>query len=52
MSILIVENICVLVQLVQNYTVEPEAGAPVVEPKTRTLLVPSQPINLRFLPRN
>ncbi|XP_024144888.1 sterol 26-hydroxylase, mitochondrial [Oryzias melastigma] len=40
-----------LSRLVQNYTVEPEPGAPVVEPKTRTLLVPSKPINLRFLPR-
>uniref|UniRef100_A0A4W5N4D5 Cytochrome P450 family 27 subfamily A member 2 n=1 Tax=Hucho hucho TaxID=62062 RepID=A0A4W5N4D5_9TELE len=26
-------------------------GAPTTEPKTRTLLIPSKPINLRFLPR-
>ncbi|XP_056287235.1 sterol 26-hydroxylase, mitochondrial [Pseudoliparis swirei] len=40
-----------LSRLMQHYEVQPEAGAPVVEPKTRTLLVPSRPINLRFLPR-
>ncbi|MEQ2312395.1 hypothetical protein AMECASPLE_030580, partial [Ameca splendens] len=40
-----------LSRLIQHYKVEPEDGAPVVEPKTRTLLIPSKPINLRFLPR-
>ncbi|XP_034405040.1 cytochrome P450 27C1 [Cyclopterus lumpus] len=40
-----------LSRLVQHYEVQPEPGAPVVEPKTRTLLVPARPINLRFLPR-
>ncbi|XP_038158195.1 sterol 26-hydroxylase, mitochondrial [Cyprinodon tularosa] len=40
-----------LSRLIQRYKVEPEDGAPVVEPKTRTLLIPSEPINLRFLPR-
>ncbi|XP_041834231.1 sterol 26-hydroxylase, mitochondrial [Melanotaenia boesemani] len=40
-----------LSRLMQNYKVEPEDGAPTVEPKTRTLLIPSKPINLRFLPR-
>ncbi|MEQ2179498.1 hypothetical protein GOODEAATRI_025600 [Goodea atripinnis] len=40
-----------LSRLIQHYKVESEDGAPVVEPKTRTLLIPSKPINLRFLPR-
>ncbi|XP_054479457.1 sterol 26-hydroxylase, mitochondrial [Anoplopoma fimbria] len=40
-----------LSRLMQHYEVQPEPGAPVVEPKTRTLLIPSRPINLRFLPR-
>ncbi|XP_056157155.1 cytochrome P450 27C1 isoform X3 [Lampris incognitus] len=40
-----------LTRLMQHYEVQPEDGAPVVEPKTRTLLVPAKPINLRFLPR-
>ncbi|XP_035984285.1 sterol 26-hydroxylase, mitochondrial [Fundulus heteroclitus] len=40
-----------LSRLMQHYQVEPEDGAPAVEPKTRTLLIPSKPINLRFLPR-
>ncbi|KAK9524208.1 hypothetical protein VZT92_018065 [Zoarces viviparus] len=40
-----------LSRLMQHYEVRPEPGAPVVEPKTRTLLIPSKPINLRFLPR-
>ncbi|XP_068446936.1 sterol 26-hydroxylase, mitochondrial [Clinocottus analis] len=40
-----------LSRLMQHYEVRPEPGAPVVEPKTRTLLVPGTPINLRFLPR-
>ncbi|XP_059184269.1 sterol 26-hydroxylase, mitochondrial [Centropristis striata] len=40
-----------LSRLMQHYEVQPEDGAPVVEPKTRTLLIPATPINLRFLPR-
>ncbi|XP_074520526.1 sterol 26-hydroxylase, mitochondrial [Halichoeres trimaculatus] len=40
-----------LSRLMQHYQVQPEDGAPVVEPKTRTLLIPGKPINLRFLPQ-
>ncbi|KAM9334308.1 sterol 26-hydroxylase, mitochondrial [Symphorus nematophorus] len=40
-----------LSRLMQHYEVQVEDGAPVVEPKTRTLLIPSKPINLRFLAR-
>ncbi|XP_053170819.1 sterol 26-hydroxylase, mitochondrial [Scomber japonicus] len=40
-----------LSRLMQHYEVRPEDGEPTVEPKTRTLLIPSKPINLRFLPR-
>ncbi|XP_034052681.1 cytochrome P450 27C1 [Gymnodraco acuticeps] len=40
-----------LSRLMQKFEVQPEPGAPVVEPKTRTLLIPGKPINLRFLPR-
>uniref|UniRef100_UPI003AAC10C6 sterol 26-hydroxylase, mitochondrial n=1 Tax=Centroberyx gerrardi TaxID=166262 RepID=UPI003AAC10C6 len=40
-----------LSRLMQHYEVRPEDGAPLVEPKTRTLLIPAKPINLRFLPR-
>ncbi|XP_047432844.1 sterol 26-hydroxylase, mitochondrial [Mugil cephalus] len=40
-----------LSRLMQQYEVRPEDGAPAVEPKTRTLLIPAKPINLRFLPR-
>ncbi|XP_029930532.1 sterol 26-hydroxylase, mitochondrial isoform X1 [Myripristis murdjan] len=40
-----------LSRLMQHYKVLPEDSAHVVEPKTRTLLIPGQPINLRFLPR-
>ncbi|XP_034035172.1 sterol 26-hydroxylase, mitochondrial [Thalassophryne amazonica] len=40
-----------LSRLMQHYEVQPEEGAPPVEPKTRTLLIPASPINLRFLPR-
>ncbi|XP_043965320.1 sterol 26-hydroxylase, mitochondrial-like isoform X2 [Gambusia affinis] len=40
-----------LSRLMQHYDVHPEVGSPLVEPKTRTLLIPSRPINLRFLPR-
>ncbi|XP_076579207.1 sterol 26-hydroxylase, mitochondrial [Chaetodon auriga] len=39
-----------LSRLMQNYEVQVEDG-PVVEAKTRTLLIPSKPINLRFLSR-
>lgn len=39
-------------QLMQHYEVQPEHGAPTVEPKTRVLLIPSKPINLRFLSRS
>uniref|UniRef100_A0A3B5M2M5 Uncharacterized protein n=1 Tax=Xiphophorus couchianus TaxID=32473 RepID=A0A3B5M2M5_9TELE len=37
--------------VMQHYDVHPEVDSPLVEPKTRTLLIPSRPINLRFLPR-
>ncbi|XP_034721008.1 sterol 26-hydroxylase, mitochondrial [Etheostoma cragini] len=40
-----------LSRLMQHYEVQPEPGSPVVEPKTRTLLIPAKPIALRFLPR-
>ncbi|KAF3688323.1 Sterol 26-hydroxylase, mitochondrial [Channa argus] len=40
-----------LSRLMQHYQVQPEHGAPTVEPKTRILLIPGKPINLRFLPR-
>ncbi|KAM6958598.1 sterol 26-hydroxylase, mitochondrial isoform 2-T2 [Tautogolabrus adspersus] len=40
-----------LSRLMQHYEVLPEDGAQVVEPKTRTLLIPAKLINLRFLPR-
>ncbi|KAM7365774.1 hypothetical protein PAMP_016684 [Pampus punctatissimus] len=40
-----------LSRLMQHYEVQPEDGAPAVEPKTRTLLIPAKPINLHFLPR-
>ncbi|XP_038571169.1 cytochrome P450 27C1 [Micropterus salmoides] len=40
-----------LSRIMQHYEVQPDVGAPVVEPKTRTLLIPAKPINLRFLPR-
>lgn len=35
----------------QSYNVQLEDDTMVVEPKTRTLLLPSKPINLRFLRR-
>lgn len=41
-----------LSRLMQHYKVQPEEGAPTVDPKTRTLLLPSKPINLRFVPRD
>ncbi|XP_069576475.1 sterol 26-hydroxylase, mitochondrial [Brachyistius frenatus] len=40
-----------LSRLMQHYKVQLEDGAPTVEPKTRTLLIPAEPINLRLLPR-
>ncbi|XP_038853226.1 cytochrome P450 27C1-like [Salvelinus namaycush] len=40
-----------LSRLMQHYEIQPEDGAPTTEPKTRTLLIPSKPITLRFLPR-
>ncbi|XP_042369228.1 sterol 26-hydroxylase, mitochondrial [Plectropomus leopardus] len=40
-----------LSRLVQHFEIKPEHGAPAVEPKTRTLLIPAKAINLRFLPR-
>ncbi|XP_035533622.1 sterol 26-hydroxylase, mitochondrial [Morone saxatilis] len=40
-----------LSRLIQHYEVQLEDGAPAVEPKTRTLLIPAKPINLRFLSR-
>ncbi|KAK2857195.1 hypothetical protein Q5P01_005930 [Channa striata] len=40
-----------LSRLMQHYQVQPEDGAPTVEPKTRILLIPGKPVNLRFLPR-
>ncbi|XP_076022056.1 sterol 26-hydroxylase, mitochondrial [Genypterus blacodes] len=40
-----------LSRLMQHYEVRPENGAPHVEAKTRTLMVPGKPINLRFLSR-
>ncbi|XP_008293064.1 sterol 26-hydroxylase, mitochondrial-like [Stegastes partitus] len=40
-----------LSRLIQNYRVRAEDGAPTVEAKTRTLLIPASPINLRFSPR-
>nr|XP_020447691.1 cytochrome P450 27C1-like [Monopterus albus]XP_020447692.1 cytochrome P450 27C1-like [Monopterus albus] len=40
-----------LSRLMQHYEVQPEDGTPTVQPKTRILLIPSKPINLRFLPR-
>uniref|UniRef100_A0A3B1K130 Cytochrome P450 family 27 subfamily A member 2 n=1 Tax=Astyanax mexicanus TaxID=7994 RepID=A0A3B1K130_ASTMX len=40
-----------LSRLMQHYEVHPVDGSPAVQPKTRTLLIPSKPINLRFIPR-
>ncbi|XP_060774774.1 sterol 26-hydroxylase, mitochondrial [Neoarius graeffei] len=40
-----------LSRLMQHYEVCPVDGAPTVHPKTRTLLIPSKPINLHFFPR-
>lgn len=40
-----------LARLMQQYEVRPEEGAPVIEAKTRTLMIPGAPVNLRFLNR-
>ncbi|XP_051987158.1 sterol 26-hydroxylase, mitochondrial isoform X2 [Xyrauchen texanus] len=40
-----------LCRLMQHYEVRAEKGAPLTQPKTRTLLIPSKPINLQFIPR-
>ncbi|KAK7144344.1 hypothetical protein R3I94_010685 [Phoxinus phoxinus] len=40
-----------LSRLMQHYEVRTEEGSPSIQPKTRTLLIPSQPINLQFIPR-
>ncbi|XP_061089529.1 sterol 26-hydroxylase, mitochondrial-like [Conger conger] len=40
-----------LSRLLQHYEVRPSNFAHSLEPKTRTLLVPGAPINLRFIPR-
>ncbi|KAL6455926.1 hypothetical protein MHYP_G00357770 [Metynnis hypsauchen] len=40
-----------LSRLMQHYEVRPIDGTPNIQPKTRTLLIPSKPINLRFIPR-
>ncbi|KAF4080182.1 hypothetical protein AMELA_G00167530 [Ameiurus melas] len=41
-----------LSRLLQHYELCPVDGATTVHPKTRTLLIPSEPINLRFVPRS
>uniref|UniRef100_A0A672SZZ2 Sterol 26-hydroxylase, mitochondrial-like n=1 Tax=Sinocyclocheilus grahami TaxID=75366 RepID=A0A672SZZ2_SINGR len=40
-----------LSRLMQHYEVRTEEGAPSIHPKTRTLLIPSKPIDLQFIPR-
>ncbi|KAJ8252996.1 hypothetical protein GJAV_G00208000 [Gymnothorax javanicus] len=40
-----------LSRLIQQYSIQPVDRAVTVEPKTRTLLIPSKLINLRFIPR-
>ncbi|KAK3557469.1 hypothetical protein QTP70_027928, partial [Hemibagrus guttatus] len=40
-----------LSRLMQHYEVRPVDGAHTIYPKTRTLLIPSKHINLRFVPR-
>ncbi|XP_062854181.1 sterol 26-hydroxylase, mitochondrial [Trichomycterus rosablanca] len=40
-----------LSRILQQYEVLPLDGAQTILPKTRTLLIPSKPINLRFIPR-
>ncbi|XP_063068134.1 sterol 26-hydroxylase, mitochondrial [Engraulis encrasicolus] len=39
-----------LSRIMQHYRLQPCEGATVIEPKTRTLLIPSKPINLQFIP--
>ncbi|KAL2087864.1 hypothetical protein ACEWY4_016692 [Coilia grayii] len=39
-----------LSRIMQHYRILPCEGASVIQPKTRTLLIPSKPINLQFLP--
>ncbi|KAL4635780.1 cytochrome P450 27C1-like [Arapaima gigas] len=41
-----------LSRIIQHYKLEPVPGESILEPKTRTLLIPSKPVNLRFIPRN
>ncbi|TSK62672.1 Sterol 26-hydroxylase, mitochondrial [Bagarius yarrelli] len=40
-----------LFRLLQHYKVCPVDGSSDIQPKTRTVLIPSKPINLRFIPR-
>ncbi|XP_028836031.1 cytochrome P450 27C1 isoform X1 [Denticeps clupeoides] len=40
-----------LSRLVQRYKVKPGEAMTTIEPKTRTLLIPGNPINLKFIPR-
>ncbi|TRY74211.1 hypothetical protein DNTS_002856 [Danionella cerebrum] len=40
-----------LSRIMQHYEVRSEPGAPSITPKTRTLLIPSEAINLKFVPR-
>ncbi|XP_051752538.1 sterol 26-hydroxylase, mitochondrial [Ctenopharyngodon idella] len=40
-----------LCRLMQHYEVRTVEGATSIQPKTRTLLIPSKPINLQFVPR-
>uniref|UniRef100_A0A8D2ZG60 Uncharacterized protein n=1 Tax=Scophthalmus maximus TaxID=52904 RepID=A0A8D2ZG60_SCOMX len=41
-----------LSRLMQHYKVQPEDDATTIQAKTRTLLIPEKPINLRFLARS
>ncbi|KAG9335563.1 hypothetical protein JZ751_004467 [Albula glossodonta] len=40
-----------LTRMMQRYKIQQKEGAADIKPKTRTLLVPSKPIDLRFVPR-
>ncbi|KAI1899125.1 hypothetical protein AGOR_G00058320 [Albula goreensis] len=40
-----------LTRMMQRYKIQQKEGAADIKPKTRTLLVPSNPIDLRFVPR-
>ncbi|XP_074415811.1 LOW QUALITY PROTEIN: cytochrome P450 27C1 [Scleropages formosus] len=42
----------VLSRIMQHYKVVPETGGSSLLPKTRTLLIPSKPVNLRFILRD